>query len=86
MTCKVRGAGLENCMKDEVVRGGWGMVTLNPSQSQWRFQPWANPGIAWVKFWSIVVIAYHCIVLWDNWALGQRCPTVSTTDQSKLDS
>ena len=28
-----------------------------------QFQTWASPGIAWVKFWSIVLIAYHYIVL-----------------------
>ena len=33
-----------------------------------RFQTRASPGIAWVKFWSIVLIAYHYIVLWDDGA------------------
>ena len=28
MTCKMRGEGLENCVEDEVARGGWGMVAL----------------------------------------------------------
>ena len=31
-----------------------------------RFQTRTSPGIAWVKFWSIVLIAYHYIVLRDN--------------------
>ena len=31
-------------------------------------QTQASPGIARVKFWSIVLIAYHYIVLWDDGA------------------
>ena len=31
-----------------------------------RFQTRASPGIARVKFWSIVLIAYHYIVLRDE--------------------
>ena len=31
-----------------------------------RFQTGASPGIARVKFWSIVLIAYHYIVSWDD--------------------
>lgn len=56
-------------------------ITLTSGGSR----PRQNLGIARVKFWSIVVIAYHYIVLWDNGALGQGRPTVRTTDQSKLD-
>ena len=33
-----------------------------------RFQTRASPGIAQVKFWSIILITYHYIVLWDNGA------------------
>ena len=33
-----------------------------------RFQTRASPGIARVKFWSIVLIAYHYIVLRDDGA------------------
>ena len=33
-----------------------------------RFQTRASPGIARVKFWSIVLIVYHYIVLWDDGA------------------
>jgi len=36
--------------------------------AHWRFQTRASPGIAWVKFWSIVLIAYHNIVLRDDGA------------------
>ena len=31
-----------------------------------RFQTRASPGIAQVKFWPIVLITYHYIVLWDD--------------------
>ena len=44
----------------------------------------AKPGIAQVKFWSIVLIAYHYIVLRGNGAEPSVCrPIVRTTDQSK---
>ena len=33
-----------------------------------RFQTRASPGIAQVKIWSILAIAYHYIVLWDDGA------------------
>ena len=42
-----------------------------------RVQTRASPGIAWVKFWSIVLIAYHYIVLRDN---GEE-PSESKDDQ-----
>ena len=35
-----------------------------------RFQTRASPGIAWVKFWSIVLITYHYIVLRDDGAVS----------------
>ena len=43
-----------------------------------QFQTPASQGIARVKFWSIMLIA--CLPLY---CLGQRCPTVRTTDQFK---
>ena len=33
-----------------------------------RFETRANPGIARVKFRSVVLIAYHYVVLWDDGA------------------
>ena len=33
-----------------------------------QFQTRTSPGIAWVKFWSVVLIAYHYIVLQDDGA------------------
>ena len=33
-------------------------LTADPTCKHWQFQAWASSGIAQVKFWSIVVIAY----------------------------
>ena len=33
-----------------------------------RFQTWASPGIGWVKFRSVVLIAYYYVVLWEDGA------------------
>ena len=42
---------------------------------QWRFQPWACPGIARVKFWSIVIIAYgNSVVTYSGSATRVACP------------
>lgn len=79
MTCKMRGEGWKIVwkMKWWEEDGEWRLCTpLRVSGNSRLGQTWG----------SVVVIAYHYIVLWDNWALGQRHPTVRTTDQSKLDS
>ena len=40
----------------------------------------SRPGQARVKFWSIVLIAYHYIVLWDD---GAEPSNSKDSDQSK---
>ena len=41
-------------------------LSTNPNHMHRGFQTRASPGIARVKFWSIVLIAYQCIVLRDD--------------------
>ena len=41
------------------------LVENTPREHRW-FQTWASPGIARVKFWSVVLIAYHYIVSRDG--------------------
>jgi len=43
-------------------------ITLTSGGSR----PRQNLGVARVKFWSIVVIAYHYIVLWGHWGRVAR--------------
>ena len=42
------------------------VYSLWASTEHRQFQTRASLGIVWVKFWSIVLIAYHYIVLWDD--------------------
>jgi len=42
--------------------------SIQHQYSHRRFQTQASPGIARVKFWLIVLIAYHYIVLRDDGA------------------
>ena len=49
------------CMDDDkgAVCGTNSFVLFSQLLTHWRFQTWASLGIAQVKFWSIVVIAYR---------------------------
>ena len=42
----------------------WPLKVKIPGVIQWRFQTRPSPGIAWVKFWSIVVTAFGRRLLW----------------------
>ena len=48
-----------------------------------RFQTRTSPGIARVKFWSIVLIAYHYIVLRDDGA--ESCDSKDNRQSLKRD-
>ena len=86
-TCVLKTVQLYQCL--EVNRGkGTTASHQNWIHSFWfepplhrQFQTRASPGIAWVKFWSIVHIAYPIL---SCGTVRQSPPTVRTTDQSTV--
>ena len=57
-----------NCCELNLIKTGSFSIIKKYFPNHRRFQTWASPGIARVKFWSVVLIAYHYIVLQDDGA------------------